>query len=106
MKTFLTWGLTGILMIPVSARAQAPEAIEPQEAIDACRKLEDTERRLLCYDAIPGATVTGREELADTLREAATGVDLALAGTDPQDSAEQAPEIPILRSRMMREWEL
>lgn len=106
MKTFLTWGLMGILMIPASVRAQAPETIDPQEAIDACRKLEDTERRLLCYDAIPGATVTGRDELAETVREAAAGVDPALAETDPPDSAEQVAEIPVLRSRMMREWEL
>ncbi|MDX1627002.1 MAG: phospholipase A, partial [Wenzhouxiangellaceae bacterium] len=75
------------------ASADAPPAVaqdDPlaaQQAIDTCRTLSDAQRRLICYDAIPGASVAGGPALTD------------------EESAEE-PAIPLRRSRMTREWEL
>jgi len=84
----------------------------PQEAVDACRMLEDAQRRLACYDAIPGATVTGGPAEVATAAGPATAP--AQEERRPEDG-EPADElwifrsgdgIPLARSPMMRRWEL
>lgn len=72
-----------------------PEQLDAQQSIDICRTLEDPEKRLDCYDAIAGATVTGR--LADQA---------TVVAVTEENSDSSAPEIPFMRSAMMREWEL
>jgi phospholipase A1 len=69
--------------------------LDAQQSIDICRTLEDQEKRLSCYDAIPGATVTGGH-VADQVAAIVT----------EESSDADTPEVPILRSRMMRDWEL
>ena len=71
----------------------------PQEAIDACRVLENPEQRLLCYDRIPGTSVTGGTYTTGTAAFKAAEVEQRTESTAP-------PELPLDRSRMMREWEL
>lgn len=77
------------------AAGQASEKLDPQEALDACRVLEDRLKRLECYDSIPGASVTG----ADDGDSSAGRDEAALTGAPASDP-------PTRRSRMMRRWEL
>ncbi|MDT8439092.1 MAG: phospholipase A [Wenzhouxiangellaceae bacterium] len=75
------------------------EDIDPQEAVDACRVVEDPLRRLACYDRIPGADVTAQDELAETL-------EMFPDETVPVAAAATVDDTPVNRSRMMRRWEL
>jgi phospholipase A1 len=84
-----------IVMLVSAGQAQAPDPITPQEAIDACRALENPLDRLACYDAIPGASVTGGPAEAPTEPDELPG---PLFG-ERQDT-------PLTRSRMTRRWEL
>lgn len=119
----MTWLLAGVtLAAGVSVPAQEPAAptIDPQEAIDACRVLEDRLRRLDCYDRIPGASVTGDEDgLAESEADTAAGSEVAAETTEPAApvaSSSQpgavatappaAVDSPLERSRMMRRFEL
>jgi len=88
-------GAAGVLLCgPLLAQPEA-EPLDAQQSIDICRTLEDQEKRLNCYDAIPGATVTGR------VAEPATVV-----AVTEESSDSIALEAPFMRSAMMREWEL
>ncbi|MCA1779538.1 MAG: phospholipase A [Xanthomonadaceae bacterium] len=88
-------------------------AFDARQAIDACRKLEDQQRRLLCYDRIPGASVTGSQDphavAEGTSPESGSRPETEFA-SDADSSlyatAAQAPDSPTQRSRMMRDWEL
>ncbi len=79
---------------------------DAQEALDACRVLEDPLRRLACYDAIPGANLTGQHELLDGLRPAVQGGQSALGEETVKAVVDIKPETSVARSRMMRAWEL
>lgn len=85
----------------LAATALAAQESEPdvQEAVDSCRALEDPLRRLACYDRIPGDTVTGQDELVETL-------DTVSNAPVPTPVAKAVDETPITRSRMIRRWEL
>jgi phospholipase A1 len=99
------WTVLGAVMTSGGAWAQqVPVELEPQEAIDACRALEEPLRRLACYDTIPGADVTGEEDLAEIVEEPSTDRELVLLEVEPE--AVKKDEVPIARSRMMRHWEL
>lgn len=85
----------------------------PQEAIDACRMLEDAQRRLACYDAIPGATVTGGPAEVASVADTASGP--AQDESQQEEGTQSSREFwvfqstdgnPLERSRMMRRWEL
>lgn len=96
MKTWIRIAHVGALVLAFgSASAQSPENMDAQEALDACRKLEDQSKRLECYDDIPGANVTGRGDDISTVTEPDRAL-LTPAGG----------ETPAPRSRMMRDWEL
>jgi len=81
--------------VAATAAAQTPQAFDVQEALDACRVLEDRLKRLECYDDLPGANVTGRDDGVPTVAEPDRKL-LTAAGGDT----------PARRSRMMRDWEL
>lgn len=85
--------------------AQAPEPLTPQEAIDACRVLEGTAERLACYDAIPGASVTGTPA---TAAESGPDAEDAMLESDtrPGPLFGTRHATPLERSRMTRRWEL
>jgi hypothetical protein len=74
------------------AMAQGME-MRVQEGLDACRRIDNVEVRLACYDALPGARVTGGPATVDT-QEAA------------EELAEFAFPVPLGRSPMTRRWEL
>jgi len=94
------WVLCGAWLMSDASGSGGPDELGPQQALDACRALEDAERRLACYDRIPGAAVTGRDGLATAGTEAP-------ADAPADESAPAAePAIPLDRSRMMRHWEL
>jgi len=104
------WGVAlSAALFNASVLAQTPEELDPQEAIDACRVLEEPLHRLECYDRIPGAEVTGGDEtvplLAETVTEAAPDEETAEARTESLRQA-LADDVPIRRSRMTRRWEL
>mgnify|MGYP006275925477 CR=1 FL=1 len=94
------------LCLAAAVPAQEPTPMTPQEAVDACRILEDAEERLACYDAIPGDSVTGGPaELMDTPEVD----DAGSAGDEPRSRPglfAAAHETPLYRSRMTRRWEL
>lgn len=105
MKRWMVWIVLGAIMTSGGAGAQpAPVELEPQEAIDACRALEEPLRRLACYDAIPGADVTGEDDLAEIVE--APPADRELVSLEVEPEAVKNDEVPIARSRMMRHWEL
>jgi phospholipase A1 len=88
--------------LAVASWAQEPKPLSPQEAIDACRVLESTEERLACYDAIPGATVTGGPvELMEPPQTNDSGDRPSRPGLFAVRH-----ETPLQRSRMTRRWEL
>ena len=104
MKRSTGFGLLALAAVSAvsAASAQTPDTpgtMGPQEAIDACRALENPLERLACYDAIPGASVTGGP---------------AEVPTDVADEGEELPgplfgdrhETPLSRTRMTRRWEL
>ena len=97
----------------ISAADDRNRSVEtPQEAVDACRMLEDAQRRLACYDAIPGATVTGGRA------EVASAADTANGSTQDENRQQEGQSAGGLwifrsrdgnaleRSRMTRRWEL
>ncbi|GAB4168880.1 MAG: phospholipase A [Wenzhouxiangellaceae bacterium] len=95
------FSIAALLTAP-AAVAQTPADDDLQEAIDACRALEEPARRLACYDALPGSSVTGLEELAEIQAgERPPLTDEAATRPVPPD----AP-VPITRSPMLRHWEL
>jgi len=99
----LIFALSGLAS---AAWAQDPTTLLAQEAVDACRILEDAHERLACYDAIPGASVTGDPvELRETPHASASD---RTAEDAPSDSALFAAphQTPLQRSRMTRRWEL
>lgn len=75
--------------------APQPSPLTAQDALDACRVLEDRQKRLDCYDDIPGASVTGRDDGIPAVAEPDRGL-LTSPGRDT----------PNRRSPMMRDWEL
>ncbi len=83
------------LCLTTTGVSQMPESIGAQEALDACRALEDRLKRLACYDAIPGANVTGRDD----------GIAVP-SNSDDDLSPPSGAQTPLHRSRMVREWEL
>lgn len=99
--------------LPDRAPAQPPIGAERlPDAVDACRRLEDPERRLACYDAMPGASVT-HSPTAATKERAAAGslVDVDAAGDSPTTKfttsvPAAAAGTPLARSRMVRDHEL
>lgn len=96
MKISIRLAQAGVLVLAFgSAVAQTAEDIRTQEALDACRVLEDNLRRLECYDDIPGANVTGRGDGISTVAEA-----------DRKLLTPAGGETPARRSRMIRDWEL
>jgi len=99
-KGLAFWVGLSVLALPIDARSRDPVEPDPQEALDACRVLEDASRRLACYDRIPGAEVTGQDALANA--ESAAPADA------PADDSAPAvePATPLDRSRMSRRWEL
>ncbi len=102
MARHMKWAVLGALLLDAGVWAQTP--IEAQEAVDACRVLEDPIRRLACYDAIPGAEVTGQDELADAVAAPTADTDATTVRVEPEKLARD--EVPITRSRMLRHWEL
>ncbi|MDT8409625.1 MAG: phospholipase A [Wenzhouxiangellaceae bacterium] len=82
------------LLMPALVGAQTAEP-DLQQDLDACRKLAEQDRRLACYDSLPGAIVTGGHA------DAQIDNDQALADDLPDLS-----ELPTHRSPMMRDWEL
>ena len=63
MRILIRFAKVGALILAFgSVDAQTSEDIAAQEALDACRVLEDRAKRLECYDDIPGASVTGRDD--------------------------------------------
>ena len=95
MKRILLLCAAGCLALTVhSAVAQVPAIFDAQEALDACRVLDDRLKRLECYDDIPGATVTGRDD------------DLMVAEPDRELLTRPGGETAVRRSRMLRDWEL
>jgi hypothetical protein len=86
--------LLGLALLPFGgpAMAQGME-MRVQEGLDACRRIDNVEVRLACYDALPGARVTGGPATVDT-QEAA------------EELAEFAFPVPLGRSPMTRRWEL
>ncbi|MGK7296092.1 MAG: phospholipase A, partial [Candidatus Wenzhouxiangella sp. M2_3B_020] len=94
----MTRTLLALLICALSgtaAYAAEPPAPTAQQALDACRALENPLERLACYDSIPGASVTGGAASAPSEIPSAAG---PLFG--------KPHETPFLRSRMTRRWEL
>jgi len=104
MTRWIHWSVLSAVLTTTSAWAQTPTPLEPQEAVDACRVLDDPLRRLTCYDAIPGADVSGRNELAATVKSPAQDSGPVTIEVDPARVAQD--DVPITRSRMLRHWEL
>lgn len=104
MPRWMTWAALGAAMTIPSARAEPPAELDPQEAVDACRVLDDPLRRLACYDAIPGATVSGADELAEAIAEPANAPGPVTLQVEPDTLAQD--QVPITRSPMTRHWEL
>ena len=98
MKRLVLALLIGALPVTVANAAPAPTV---QEALDACRALENPLDRLACYDSIPGASVTGGA--ATTPAEAPADV---TDGEVPGPLFGTPHDTPFLRSRMTRRWEL
>src|SRR6056297_1105035 len=95
MERILPLCAAGCLALTVhSAVAQMPVTFDAQEALDACRVLEDRLKRLECYDDTPGANVTGRDD------------DVTVAEPDRALVTPPGGETAARRSRMMRNWEL
>ena len=107
MHTLQALSISALCLFSTAVAVEQAELAEPldaQQAIDACRVLENPQDRLACYDRIQGASITGGRYQRE----------IPLITTDPTAAAvaaeslepEAQPEIPIERSRMMREWEL
>ena len=104
MNRWTTWAALGAVLTMNVAWADMTPELDPQEAVDACRVLDDPLRRLACYDAIPGAMVSGEDELAEAMSEPLGKTGPVTVQVEPETLA--ADEVPITRSRMMRHWEL
>lgn len=86
--------LLGLSLLQFGGPAMAQDMrVRVQEGLDACRRIDNVEVRLACYDALPGARVTGGAATVDT-EEAA------------EELAEFAFPVPLGRSPMTRRWEL
>jgi phospholipase A1 len=84
-----------------------------EDGIEACRVLDDPERRLACYDALPGPSVTDPPTASAVKPDANDSVTRAAHATSsapPEGTAEPAviglADTPLLRSRMTRMFEL
>ncbi len=102
--------LVGMLCTTVvqaeDAGAAALPELDAQQAVDACRRLEHPDQRLACYDRIQGVSVTGgRYEPESTATTIAIETQSEMMD-DAVSLAAEDVEIPLNRSRMMREWEL
>jgi len=100
------WLFAGAVLGAGGAAADVPVE-DPQEALDACRVLDDPLRRLQCYDRIPGASVAGAEDgeveaVEPVLADSTPGA----AGQQPPEDTREVPATPVERSRMTRRWEL
>jgi len=86
--------LLGLSLLQFGSPAMAQDMqMRVQEGLDACRRFDDLERRLACYDALPGARVTGGAATVETEPAA-------------EEMAEFAFPVPFGRSPMTRRWEL
>jgi phospholipase A1 len=86
---------------PAAATTRTPEVEDLATGVDACRRLEDPARRLICYDALPGASVTRDPAVPSD------GDPLASATADAAEAPEPLlAETPLSRSRMVRDNEL
>lgn len=99
------WICAGVLFGAVETSATAVPEDHLQDAIDACRVLENPLHRLACYDAIPGANVTGGPA------EVAAAEPEEPEQTETKQAQElwiypPPPATPLDRSRMVRRWEL
>lgn len=102
------WFFLGVgVVLAGGAPAAVAQVEDPQEALDACRVLDDPLRRLQCYDRIPGASVAGAEDgEVETLEPVlAASAPAAESGEPPAESG-PAPATPVERSRMTRRFEL
>lgn len=104
MKRWMALTVLGAVLMNGNASAQAPVELEPQEAIDSCRVLDDPLRRLACYDAIPGSDVSGRDDLVEAVATTAAKPGPVSIQVEPEKLV--SDEVPITRSRMVRHWEL
>ncbi len=102
--------------IALPASVPARDAIEPAEdfeplslpqGVDACRRVENPDRRLACYDALPGAAVSRSAEERARLEEDEERrlTETAEQGLESLPNAD-ADQTPLTRSAMTREWEL
>jgi len=92
--------LAWLCLIAPAVQAENPPT---QEAVDACRALDDPARRLACYDAIPGTSVTGGIQPTETLHAAA---DRPANATLDATNAAPVDDLPFSQSPMTRRWEL
>lgn len=94
-----------ISVTPAQAQddSTAAEPLSLAEAVDTCRRLEDADRRLACYDALPGAEVTRSAEARVQLD---LDEERELARAEGLESMAPDDATPLSRSPMTREWEL
>ncbi|MEM1080426.1 MAG: phospholipase A [Pseudomonadota bacterium] len=99
--------LIGTSTFAASSEDTSPTPISKmsaQEAIDACRRVADPERRLACYDAIQGIRVTEpNDQQGQAVAEPSSTPDTATAGLV---ATEADTDLPIDRSSMMLKYEL